>query len=234
MESINFQQKNFSEILPKLRENSELIILDFNQIPPETPDYANIKLFFEKSIKEGINPRLPENRQAFNNLLLQKSGKKYLIGRYLENRKEILKGSNIEKEGRTIHLGIDIFSKNLETIYSPLDGEIVRTGKEYGVYSYGNYVIMKHNLNGQIFYIFYGHLSDNLPKLGKIFEGDKIAVFGDFPDENGGWSRHVHFQILTELPKEETPIGYTSQENLEKNKIRFPNPNLILNYSNII
>lgn len=220
----------FTEIIKGMRTNSEVMILDFNQIPKNIEDYKNIKLFFENSLKQGIDPKLPENREKFNDNFIQKSRKRFLIGRYLEDRKEMLKGSKIAEEGRTLHLGIDIFSADLENIYSPEDGEIVRTGLEPGPHSYGHYVIIKHMNKDKIWYSFFGHLSKNLPKLGKVSKGQKISRLGDWiNNENGGWSRHVHYQILTNLPKEnETPIGYTSKENLSINKNLFPDPNTVL------
>ncbi|MEK6927398.1 MAG: peptidoglycan DD-metalloendopeptidase family protein [Nanoarchaeota archaeon] len=225
----------FAEIIKGMRKKSEIIFLDFNQIPQNIEDYKNIKLFFEECIKKGINPKLPENRQKFNNIFINKSGKKFLIGRYLEDRKEMLKGSKIAEDGRTYHLGIDIFSSDLEDIYSPEDGEIVRTGCEPGSHSYGNYIIIKHITKDKTWYSFLGHLSKDFPKLGKVSKGQKIARLGDWANnENGGWSRHLHYQILTQLPKEnETPIGYTSKENLNLNKNLFPDPNTTLLLPNI-
>ncbi len=217
--------KNFYPIMRDL-ENSEIVILDFNQISEELPDFKSIKKFFEECKKIGINPKSPENRQKFNNIFLEKIGKKYLIGRYGEDRIEMLRGTNIEKEGRTIHLGIDIFSKNQDSVYCPYEGEIIRTGFESGSSSFGHYIIIKHNITNQIIYTFYGHLSDKLPKLGKIIAGAVIAKLGD-ANENGGWSRHLHFQLMTQL-LEKTPIGYSTKKDFEENKKLYPDPCIIL------
>jgi len=226
---LNFNSIKFFEILPRLKQNSEVIILDFNQIPPDLPDYKNIKVFFSKCKKEEIDPKLPKNRQGFNDALLLKTGKRYLIGRYGEDRKEMLKGSHIEKENRTIHLGIDIFSSTLESIYSPFRGIIVRADKEAGPNSYGYYIIIKHDIKGQIWYSFFGHLSKDLPKLGTFMKDrQKIATLGNF-EENGGWSRHIHYQILLDLPPVgKTPIGYSTKEDFKMNSKIFPDPRIVL------
>lgn len=63
------------ELLPELFTKSELMVLDFNQIPSDLPDYKNIKTFFERSKSIGIDPKQPENRQKFNNDFLKKSKK---------------------------------------------------------------------------------------------------------------------------------------------------------------
>ena len=142
------------ELLPQLLTKSDLMILDFDQIPSDLAEYKNVKIFFEKSLAKGIDPRLPENRQRFNNNFLQKTGKRYLISRYAEDRIEMLKGSKIADEGRTIHLGVDIFSKDLEDVLSPCNAEVVLTGREEGGHSFGHYLILKPNKAITSSYIF--------------------------------------------------------------------------------
>lgn len=218
------------ELLPQLFTESEIMILDFNQIPSDLPEYKNIKAYFSSCIEKGIDPKLPENRQKFNNDFLEKTGGRYLIGSYAEDRVEMLRGSQIEKEGRTIHLGIDVSSRNLEDVFAPSDGEIVAVGREPGNHSFGHYLIFKpvdqltHN------YIFLGHLSSDLPVLGKVVAGDRICRLGDFTNgENGGWSRHLHVQLLKNLPKgSELPKGYSTKENLAQNLIEYPDPSFLV------
>lgn len=206
------------------------MILDFNQIPTETPDYKNIKLFFEESQKLGVDPKLPENRQKFNNTFLDKTNKRYLISRYAENRIEMLKGSKIAEEGRTYHLGIDIFSKNLESIYAPCDGEIVAYDKEEGNHSFGNFLVFKPNSTLTENYIFLGHLSSDKSQLGSVRRGDRIAKLGDYMNgENGGWSRHVHVQLLSILPENIFSIpGYSTKEKLNESHIKYPDPSFLI------
>ena len=131
------------EMLPELFAKSEIMILDFSQLSSDLPEYKNIQKYFSKCIENGINPKLPENRQKFNNEYLERTGNRYLISRYAEDRIEMLRGSQIEKEGRTIHMGIDIFSRDLEDVFAPSDGEIVAVGKEEGDHSFGHYLIFK-------------------------------------------------------------------------------------------
>lgn len=221
---------NPAELMPKLFTNSEIMILDFNQIPLSFPKYKNIKLYFENSNRLGLDPKLPENRQKFNNDFLYNSGKRYLISQYAEDRIEMLKGSKIAQEGRTIHLGIDIFSKDLENVYAPYDGQVVRAGKEAGSHSFGHFLILQPNTSTFPHYIFLGHLSKRLPAIGAVKRGEIIAQLGDFIDEeNGGWSRHLHVQLLEKLPDDDSlPPGYSSKKNLEENKVRFPDPSFLV------
>jgi peptidoglycan LD-endopeptidase LytH len=219
-------KNDLAEILPELFSNSEIMILDFNQIPKNIPEWKNIQAFFESSYKNGNDPKRPENRQIFNDTFIRKSGKRYLIGRYLEDRIRMLEGSDIEKEGRTIHLGVDIFSTNLEQVSAPCDGEIVKIGQEEGSHSFGYYLILKPDENIMDEYIFIGHLSNELLLPGKITKGQVIAKMGDYSNnENGGWSRHLHVQLLKRMPEKNLPpIGYSTKESLNKNMIEYPDP----------
>src|SRR3989338_7547321 len=221
---------NVFELMPDLFTKSEIMILDFNQIPNDTPDFKNIKLFFEQSKASGKDPKAPENRQKFNNNFLDKAGLRYLISRYGEDRIEMLKGSKIAEEGRTTHLGIDIFSKNLEPVYAPCDGEIVVTEFEEGGHSFGHFVILKPDPKVTENYIFLGHLSKDLPNKGPVKKGQKIADLGDFVDgENGGWSRHLHVQLLRDLPGQNViPPGYSSKENFAQKMLEYPNPSFLV------
>jgi len=211
--------------LSELFTRSKFMILDFAHIPVDTKPEENIQLFFEECEHQGRNPRLPENRQQFNNSMLTSTGMRYLVSQYGEDRSAMLVGSQIAREGRTLHMGIDIFSKNLENVYAPCDGEIVRTGFEDEAHSYGHYIILKPSEDIGVLF-FFGHLSKELPALGSVHAGDQIATLGDYHNnENGGWSRHLHLQCIRSLPAEgQTPIGYASKTSFEEQRGNFPNP----------
>jgi len=216
-------------LVPELFTKSEIVILDFNEIPSGLPEYKNIKLYFEKCEKLGIDPKLPENRQIFNNNFLEKANKRYLIGRYLEDRIEMLRGSEMALQGRTIHFGIDIFSKDLEIVSAPCDVEVIKIGREKGKHGFGYYMILKPNPIVTQNYIFIGHLSKDLPKLGKYFSGQEIAKMGDYiNNENGGWSRHIHVQLMSKLPEDNSIIwGYSTKETMGEEIIKYPDPSFL-------
>jgi len=213
------------EPLPALFKSSKLMLLDFADIPKTIPIEANIRAFFADYERRGLNPRLPEHRQQFNNRFLSVSKTRYLVSRYGEDRSAMLTGSQIAKEGRTLHMGIDIFCKDLAPVFAPCDGVIVRTGFEAEAHSYGHYLLLKPDQDIDV-YLFFGHLSKALPKLGPVKAGEHIATLGDYQhNENGGWSRHLHLQCCSELPPEgQTPIGYSTKQAFLENSRRFPNP----------
>ncbi len=216
------------EPLPELFQRSKFMTLDFSQIPADTPAVENIQMFFAEREQAGINPRLPEVRQQFNDRMPTATGMRYLVSRYGEDRAAMLKGSRIGIEGRTLHMGIDAFSSDLEPVLAPCDGEVVRAAHDGVESSYGNYVILKPDETGPDMpnYMFFGHLGGGLSALGRVVAGDQIGTIGDHRgNENGGWSRHLHLQMLAELPPEgQVPIGYSTRAAFPENSRRFPDP----------
>jgi murein DD-endopeptidase MepM/ murein hydrolase activator NlpD len=213
------------EPVKELFTSSKLLILDFKEIPENISLEENIQTYFEACEAKGIDPRKPKNRQRFNGRLLTKANVRYLVSRYGENRVAMLTGSQIAKEDRTLHLGVDIFCKELEIVYAPCDGTIVRIGQELEDHSFGYYLILQPD-DAQVPYIFFGHLSSEVKKPGKVKAGDPIAKLGDYiKKENGGWSRHLHLQMLKTLPERgQAPIGYSTPIDITVNRSKFPDP----------
>lgn len=213
-----------SSPLEGLFTSSKKLVLDFSKIGESTPDEENFDKIFREYSSNNINPRQPVIRQQINDRLIDSSGYLYLIGQYGEDRSAMLADTPAGKAGRVIHMAIDVFSKNLETVYAPCDGEIVRSDFEKGFGEYGNYIII-HPSNSD-FLIFFGHLSQDRPKEKTVSKGEAIARLGDYVDnENGGWSRHLHIQILKKLPaKGFTPDGYTFKNEFDNASVIYPNP----------
>jgi hypothetical protein len=214
-----------TEPLKGMFHSSKLLTLNFKNIEKKIDDIENIQLYFNQLENKGKNPRTPENRQLFNDRLINASGYKYLIGLYGEDRSSMLKGSEIENEGRFIHLGTDIFTKDLADVYAPCNGELITIGNEPEDHSFGHYLIIKPDDNN-LPYIFFGHLANNIRPKVRILEGEKIAMLGDYKNhQNGGWSRHLHLQMLSELPpKGSAPLGYMDEKSFNLAKNKFPSP----------
>lgn len=212
------------EPLKELFTSSKILVLNFANIPHATPVQENIQHFFTESEKRGINPRLPQHRQVFNEQALAHADVRYLVSQYGEDRIAMLAGSRIADEGRTLHMGIDIFAKDQEAVYSPCDGEIIRADYEPD-HGFGCYIILQPQPFEGI-YILLGHLASDIKINGIVKAGEYIGKLGNFKnDENGGWSRHLHLQLLRELPPEgRTPDGYSTQQNFPKQSHAYPDP----------
>jgi len=218
--------------MPKLQEplrelftRSKLLVLNFSEIPGGTPPDESMEQFFIRNTAKDINPRTPRNRQKFNNRVLAKTNNRYLVSRYAEDRSAMLTGSQIAKEGRTLHLGVDIFCKDLEAVYAPCDGELIRSGNEPENHSFGHFAILRPT-DKTLPFIFFGHLNAERVKLGPVKAGDRIATLGDYiHHENGGWSRHLHIQMITKLPPgNKAPLGYSTKEQMTTNLELYPDP----------
>lgn len=173
----------------------------------------------------------------FNNMVfdeLETSSHHWGIGRYLEERKSLLRAyPNIIEEERYYHLGLDIIVPYDTPMYAPLDAEVYKTGKETTVGNYGGYIILKHDINGVTFYSLYGHLkTPHVVSPGeKIKAGQKFAHIGQESD-SGGWFCHVHLQILTQeaIDAGYSDWGYISPNLLPKVEEYFPSPYFLFKY----
>jgi len=161
------------------------------------------------------------------------------FGGYLETR-AVYDSSDYEIltergfENRTTHLGVDFWVNEKTSINSIEDGIIKIITNDKTSKGYGGLIIIEHNLGSLKFYSLYGHLTDQKKsklKVGDFVEkGEKIAEIGSVK-ENGGWSPHLHFQIMLTLLdyKNDFPGVCLESEKKVWSSI-CPNPNLILNF----
>jgi 4-aminobutyrate aminotransferase-like enzyme/Ser/Thr protein kinase RdoA (MazF antagonist) len=113
---------------------------------------------------------------------------------------------NHGKSYRTMHLGLDIWLPANSQFNAPLKGRIVGLQNNDFKRDYGPTIILQHSYpteNGSAyFYTLYGHLSQRVLELHQL--GDEVAAgqllgwIGD-SHENGGWSPHLHFQIIHDM-----------------------------------
>jgi len=163
-------------------------------------------------------------------------------GGYLETR-AVYDSYDYEKltdrgfENRTTHLGIDFWVEQKTSVHSIDDGIIKIITNDKTIKGYGGLIIIEHTIEDLNYYSLYGHLSDqkkskfNIGDL--VSKGEKIAEIGS-PKENGGWSPHLHFQImLTILDYENDFPGVCLQNEKEVWSSICPNPSLVLNIKHL-
>ncbi len=218
--------EQFHEIMFNLLNDSVVLFLDVRTQPSYLPKHLNFHQYITRCLATHQDFTLPELRQQFNNDALATEKKSYGIGRYGEDRKALLKGSQMEKEGRTIHLGIDIFTQRCEAVFAPASGTICLSGYEQGERTYGHYLVIEHKNRNKKWYSFFGHLSGNKKTSGKVHAGEQIAVLGT-TEENGGWSIHLHYQILTYKPHA-PPHGYCAPDAFPVESVQNPDPRTVL------
>ena len=160
------------------------------------------------------------------------------IGRYNEPRliytDPIFRlGSGPLDERRTIHIGLDLFADAGTPVYAPLDGTVHVATVNDRPQDYGGFIVLAHETPaGTPFYTLYGHLSHASIAAHKVGEriraGQEIARFGE-PDENGGWTPHLHFQIISDMLKLDADFpGVVPPSRREFWCALCPDPNLIV------
>lgn len=132
------------------------------------------------------------------------------------------------RPSRPYHVGIDVASRNGDSsVYAAANGTVSKTGYNS---SNGNYIIIKHSLNGKTVYSFYAHLSKIYISQGKsVSKGTKIGVFGNTGSGSAG--THLHFAIVDTLWSGGGYYGYVT--NFSGNKasyggVTYYNPHYVI------
>ena len=159
---------------------------------------------------DGSDPTVPDLSAAeFDTWFNQKckdTGARYGIGRYGEDRtvyQSAAFASPASPERRTVHMGLDVFVDADEPRYAPIAGTVYTVFDNAFHLDYGPTLILQHETDeGVAFFSLYGHLSRSIFELHKegdqIEPGQLIGHIGDW-DVNGGWSPHLHFQVMTDM-----------------------------------
>jgi 4-aminobutyrate aminotransferase-like enzyme len=132
-----------------------------------------------------------------------------------------------------VHLGMDLFVEPGTRLRAPLDGVVFVTANNDAPLDYGPLVILQHETSdGENFFTLYGHLTkETLVRLKpgqRVGRGEEFARVGA-AEENGGWTPHVHFQIildLLDLGADFPGVAYASQRSVWTSLS--PDPNLLL------
>jgi len=188
----------------------------------------------------GANPEGPTEPQMTARIqdAVRSARASIAVGRYDEPRpvytsRLFAAGNNPTDERRTIHLGIDLFADPGTAVSAPFDGTVHAFADNKASLDYGPVVILRHPVDdGEEFFTLYGHLSRE--SLSSLRIGQPIAAGTVFArlgaaSENGGWTPHLHFQIILDLLDVDTDfpgVAFASQRAVFTSIS--PDPNLIL------
>lgn len=197
--------------------------------------YIPIDLSVANTDLSKIDIKEPEIFEAYVKNHLRKNSAKTAFGGYNEERnlyKSSLIFNDDEKEERNIHIGIDLWVKAGTAVLAAVEGTVFGFDFNAGKGNYGPTIILKHTIENQTFYTLYGHLSvesiENL-EIGTLFKkGQTLATLGD-PSVNGGYSPHLHFQIIKNMEGHFSDYpGVCSKKTLDFYLENCPDPNLLL------
>ncbi|MGI9515626.1 MAG: aminotransferase class III-fold pyridoxal phosphate-dependent enzyme, partial [Pirellulaceae bacterium] len=175
---------------------------------------------------------------ALINLAIHRNRATLGIGQYLEPRllytsAHFTNDGDLADECRTVHLGMDIFAPAATPVVAPLDGEVFCATVIDKPLDYGGLVILQHSTDrGEVFYTLYGHLDPasfaSFPPLHTVERGQIFAALGT-PAVNGGWTPHLHFQLMVDLLDlgHEFP-GVARASRADTWSAVSPDPNLVL------
>ncbi|HUH75204.1 MAG TPA: peptidoglycan DD-metalloendopeptidase family protein [Chitinophagales bacterium] len=159
--------------------------------------------------------------------------KKYAYGGYMEDRSWYARSPLFGKQ-RSIHLAVDIWAEEGSAIFAPIEGKIHSFADNSGFGNYGPTLILEHQVEGEVFYTLYGHLSKNNManwQIGRsVQQGEQIGELGSM-NENGDWPAHLHFQIIKDLQgKEGDYPGVSSNEDVQFYQSNCPDPKYLLRF----
>jgi murein DD-endopeptidase MepM/ murein hydrolase activator NlpD len=218
------------ETLLKSIENVKVIdsSIDYTDYVSLDLSVSNIE-FQEKKIQNSIT------FEEFIENYLKQNHSKVAFGGYNEER-NLYKRSSIfnsnQVEERNIHIGIDLWIESGTKILAALNGFIHSFKYNEGLGNYGFTIILQHEIESQIFYTLYGHLSkksiENIEISTLIEKGQLLATLGN-SSENGDYAPHLHFQIIKDIENYfgDYP-GVCSKNSLNYYLKNCPDPNLLL------
>lgn len=131
---------------------------------------------------------------------------------------------------RDVHMGIDLWAPAGTSVHAFMDGTIHSFANNGDAGNYGPTLILEHDFKGKKLYSLYGHLAlsamENWSVGLRFRESELIATLGA-PHENGGYSPHLHFQLMTAMGDFNGDyVGVLASEQLAsyENVILDPNP----------
>jgi len=116
------------------------------------------------------------------------------------------------RKTRSWHQGIDLAEKGTVPIKASASGTIARTG---ALGTYGNIVMITHNIRGKVMETNYAHLSRSIVKIGQVVkQGQTIGYMGN---TGSSTAQHLHFEIhngrwATGQPNAVDPMKYIFKE----------------------
>jgi murein DD-endopeptidase MepM/ murein hydrolase activator NlpD len=115
--------------------------------------------------------------------------------------------------GENFHTGVDLVS-NTDGARAPIkaftDGKVIHSGNAND--GYGNSITISHNVDGNIFYTFYGHMDSlHVNKGDRVSAGTRIGIMGNTGLSIGA---HLHFEIRNASMTPIEPDDYLRKANI--------------------
>jgi 4-aminobutyrate aminotransferase-like enzyme/Ser/Thr protein kinase RdoA (MazF antagonist) len=187
------RQGDFARVLSVDLRSEPFVVLDLSVASPLIAGDPN------ENAEPALTPRVRAAMHA--------AGARVAIGRYDEPRllytAPFFVNPTAPNDRRTIHIGLDLFADAGTPVHAPLEGVVQAFANNAVAQDYGPVIILRHETTaGDSFFTLYGHLSRaslaGLVAGRRIARGERFAELGE-PNENVGWTPHLHLQIITDL-----------------------------------
>lgn len=198
--------------------------------------YIPLDLSKHNTLLQSVDVSSSSKLEAFVNAHISKHNGLVAFGGYNEVRNIYQRSTHFNEQNplteRNIHLGIDLWIAAGTEILSPLDGVVHSFKNNTNFGDYGPTIILKHVIDGVIFYTLYGHLStasiEQLSVGQQFKQGEQLATLGD-ATVNGDYPPHLHFQIIKDIGEYVGDYpGVSSKQDLDYYLSNCPNPNVLL------
>jgi peptidoglycan LD-endopeptidase LytH len=203
---------------------------DFTKNPPVIFDFTE-----ENKELASVNLSSKEEFCGYITRKISQASAQGGIGKYREERTIYRRSPlfNNSREFRSIHLGIDIWAPAGTPVFAPLEGTVHSLQNNSTNGDYGPTLVLRHELEGQVFHTLYGHLNLNCLNTWavgmEVAKGTEIATYGPY-ETNVHWPPHLHFQIIEDMEgKHGDYPGVCTKETAAFYLKNCPDPNLILN-----
>jgi murein DD-endopeptidase MepM/ murein hydrolase activator NlpD len=140
-------------------------------------------------------------------------------GGYGENRKDIWRGTYLDKTNNYIHLGVDINVNKGTELICPFNAEIINVFEDIDTkIGWGGRIILRRKNDGP--FIILAHLDPHtLTDKKHVKAGDLLGKIGTWPS-NGNTFEHLHLQLRT-TDDFDTMDGYGHESELMNNPCPF-------------
>ena len=120
--------------------------------------------------------------------------------------------SSFGMRGTGTHKGIDLKADSGDRVVAALPGTVIKSDDNTDPQGYGGQILIKHNIDGKIFYTRYAHLRKRYVQVNEnVSQGEKIGESGGGEgDANRGRATgpHLHFELLDYGQKAIDPEPY--------------------------
>jgi len=195
--------KRVVAFLEKQQTIAPILGVDPQTAPSIVLDLSIESAMLSGDVRENAEPEL--TKRVFDEM--RRANVALSIGRYDEPRLIYTDSAFATADGpygeyRSIHIGLDLFAAVGTPVFAPLDGTVHAFADNRSPQDYGPIIVLRHETDdGTEFFTLYGHLSrkslDDLAIGAPVKAGDRIATLGPAA-VNGGWTPHLHLQILTD------------------------------------